>query len=192
MCLHVALLVATFLEILTKPVITNESSHCYPCWMCSALNGFWVRPFQSVPTGEDDRRPSTLQLATEGLTASKLRGIDELAYKNKALAIVLQETHCTTADKLVITNFSLAGSVLSRNVCSRAVGMATGRSISRASSDKQRGCGYMLTSTNLNSRDSHLWPSRRPHTPLCMLATSTASMSTGVTAKSPDGKGLAS
>jgi len=140
MCLHVALLVATFLEILTKPVITKESSHCYPCWMCSAWNGFWVRLFQSVPTAEDDRRPSILQLTTEGLTASKISGIDELAYKNKALAIVLKETHCTTADKLVIPNFSLAGSVLRRNVCSRAVGMVTGRSNSRAINDIQNGC----------------------------------------------------
>ena len=38
----------------------------------------------------------------------------ELAYKNKAFIIVLQETHCTTADKLVIPNISLAGSFLSR------------------------------------------------------------------------------
>jgi len=34
---------------------------------------------------------------------------------NMAFIIVLQETHCTTADKLVIPNFSLAGSILSRN-----------------------------------------------------------------------------
>jgi len=108
--------------------------------MCSAWNGFWVRPFQSVPTGVDDRRPSILQLATQGLTASKISGIDELAYKNKALAIVLQQTYCTTADKLVIPNFSLAESVLSRNVCSRAVGMVTGQSNSRAINDMQSGC----------------------------------------------------
>jgi len=38
-----------------------------------------------------------------------------IAFKNKAFTIVLQETHCATADKLVIPNFSLAGSVLSRN-----------------------------------------------------------------------------
>ena len=51
---------------------------------------------------EDDRRPSILQLNTEGLTASNISVIELLAYKNKALVIVLQEPHCTTADKLVI------------------------------------------------------------------------------------------
>jgi len=41
--------------------------------------------------------------------------IEQPAYKKKAFIIVLQETHCTTADKLVIPNFLLVGSVLSRN-----------------------------------------------------------------------------
>jgi len=50
-----------------------------------------------------------------GLTADKISVIEQLAYKNKAFIIVLQETHCTTADKLVIPNFALPGSVLSRN-----------------------------------------------------------------------------
>ena len=62
-----------------------------------------------------DPRPSIFQLNTEGLTENKISVIEQLAYKNKAFIIVLQETHCTTADKLVIPNFSLAGSVLSRN-----------------------------------------------------------------------------
>jgi len=64
---------------------------------------------------EDDPRPNILQLNTEGLTANKTSIIEQLAYKNKAFIIVLQETHCTTADKLVIPNFQLAGSVLSGN-----------------------------------------------------------------------------
>jgi len=41
--------------------------------------------------------------------------IEELAYKNKAFIIVLQETHCATENKLEIPNFALAGSILSRN-----------------------------------------------------------------------------
>jgi len=62
-----------------------------------------------------DPWPSLLQLNIEGLTANKISVIGQLAYKNKTLITVLQETHCTTADKLVIPNFSLAESVLSRN-----------------------------------------------------------------------------
>ena len=69
----------------------------------------------SWSAAKDDPRPNILQLNTEGLTANKISVIEQLAYKIKAFIIVLQETHCTTADKLVITNFSLAGSVLSRN-----------------------------------------------------------------------------
>ena len=38
-----------------------------------------------------------------------------LLRSNKAFILVLQETHCTAAEKLVIPNFSLAGSILSRN-----------------------------------------------------------------------------
>ena len=37
------------------------------------------------------------------------------SHENKAFIIVLQEIHCTTADKLTIPNFSLAGSIMSRN-----------------------------------------------------------------------------
>ena len=63
----------------------------------------------------EDPRLNILQLSTEGLTADKISVIEQLAYKNKAFIIVLQETHSTTADKLVIPNFLQAGSVLSRN-----------------------------------------------------------------------------
>jgi len=50
----------------------------------------------------------------EGLTVNKISVIEHLAYKNKAYVIVLQQTHCTIAHKLVIPNFLLAGSVLSK------------------------------------------------------------------------------
>jgi len=63
---------------------------------------------------EDDPRPNILQLNTEGLAENKISVIEQQAYKNKAFIIVLQEIHCTT-DKLVIPNFSLAGSIPSRN-----------------------------------------------------------------------------
>jgi len=53
-------------------------------------------------------------LITEGLTVNKISVIEQLAYKKKAFDIVQEEGHCTTSDKLVIPNFLLAGSVLSR------------------------------------------------------------------------------
>jgi len=58
--------------------------------------------------------PSILQLNSAGLTEKKISVIEQLAYRNKAFINVLQETHCTTADKLVIHNFSLAASVMNR------------------------------------------------------------------------------
>jgi len=70
---------------------------------------------RSSRNAAEDPRPNILQLSTEGLTADKISVIEQLAYKNKAFIIVLQETHCITADKLVIPNISLAGSVPSRN-----------------------------------------------------------------------------
>jgi len=69
---------------------------------CEGIHTFW---------------PKVLQLNTEGLTTDKISVIEQLAYKNKAFIIIMQETHCTTTDKLVIPNFSLPGSILSRNRC---------------------------------------------------------------------------
>jgi len=96
----------------TKRVTTATRAGCVRRGMCH------ITPFSgrgSRNAAEDDPRPNILQLNTEGLTANKICVIEQLAYKNKAFIIVLQETHCTTADKLVIPNFSLVGSVLSRN-----------------------------------------------------------------------------
>jgi len=65
---------------------------------------------------DDNPRPNILQLNTEGLTANKISVLEQLlAYNNKAFIIVLKETRTTSADKLVIPNFLLAASVLSRN-----------------------------------------------------------------------------
>ena len=57
---------------------------------------------------KDDPRPVILQLNTEGITDNKISIIEQLTCKNKVFIIVLQETHCITADKLVIP-------ILSRN-----------------------------------------------------------------------------
>jgi len=136
-CLHVALPVAAFLEMLTKSVnlrataATRTGCFRHGVGHQTPLSGSGSR------NAAEDLRPNILQLNTEGLTADKISVIEHLAYKNKAFIIFLQETHCTTADKLVIPNFSQAGSILSRpcHVCPRAVWMVTGRSVSRTIRD---------------------------------------------------------
>ena len=60
------------------------------------------------------RRPTILQLNIEGLTASKINVLHHLAMQSEALVILLQETHCIDAEKLVLPNYQLAGSSLSR------------------------------------------------------------------------------
>jgi len=111
----VALPVAAFLEMLTKSV--NLRANAATRTGCVRHGVGHQTPF----SGRDSRnaaeglRPNILQLNTEGLTADKISVIGQLVYKNKSFIIVLQETHCTTANKLVIANFSLAGSILSRN-----------------------------------------------------------------------------
>jgi len=124
---------------------------------------------------DEDLRSNILQLNTEGLTANKISVIEQLAYKNKAFIIVLQETHCITADKLVIPNFSLAGSILSRNhglalfVHERLEWSLVDQSPEQ--SEIEWLCvdvaGYKIinvyTSTNLHTRDSLQRQSRRCH-----------------------------
>jgi len=137
-CLHVALPVVAFLEMLTKSV--NFRATAATRTGCVRHGVGHQTPFSgrgSRKTAED-LRPNILQLNTEGLAADKSSVIEQLAHKNKAFIIVLQETHCTTADKLVIPNFSLAGSIQESrpcHVCPRAVGMVTGRSVSRTIRD---------------------------------------------------------
>ena len=61
------------------------------------------------------RKPTTiLQLNIEGLTASKMNVLHHLAMQSEALVILLQETHCTDVEKLVLPNDQLAGSYLSK------------------------------------------------------------------------------
>jgi len=105
----------TLLEMSTKPVNMRATTATR-----TGCVGHGVRhktPFsgRGRRNAAEDPRPNILQMNTEGLTADKISVIEQLAYKNKAFIIFLQETHCETADKLVNPNFSLAGSVLSRN-----------------------------------------------------------------------------
>ena len=56
----------------------------------------------------------TLQLDVEELTASKLDIVEPLTTQHNVIIIFLQETHCQTVGKLVITNYKLAGYTISR------------------------------------------------------------------------------
>ena len=71
-------------------------------------------PYQgTLPTSFED--PLTiLMLNIEGLTASKMNVLYCLALQSEAHVILLQETHCTDAEKLVLSKYQLAGSSLSR------------------------------------------------------------------------------
>ena len=60
------------------------------------------------------RGPSILQLDIEGLTASNMNVFHDLATQLEAFVILLQETHCISAEKLVLSNYQLAGFSLSR------------------------------------------------------------------------------
>ena len=60
------------------------------------------------------RRTAILQLNTESLTASKMSVFYHLASQREALVIPLQETHCTSAQRLVLPDYQLAGFSLSR------------------------------------------------------------------------------
>ena len=69
--------------------------------------------------GNKFRRPTILQLNMKGFTASKMNVLHHLAMQFEAFVILLQETHCTDAEKLVLPNYQLAGSL------SRKHGLAT-------------------------------------------------------------------
>jgi len=114
-CLHVALPVAAFLEMLTKSVDLRATAATRTGCVQHGVGHQTPFSGRGSRNAAENLLPNILQLNTEGLTADKISVIEQLAYKNKAFIIVLQETHCTTADKLVIPNFSLAVSIPSRN-----------------------------------------------------------------------------
>ena len=60
------------------------------------------------------RRPAIVQLNIEGLTASKMSILYYLAAQREALVILLQKTHCTPAQRLVLPNYQQTGFSLSR------------------------------------------------------------------------------
>jgi len=186
--------VAKFLEMLTKSInlraIAANRTGCVRHGV-GHQTPFSGRGSRNAP---ENLPPNILQLNTEGLTADKISVIEQLAYNNKAFIIVLQETHCTTVHKLVIPNFSLAGSILSRNH-----GLATFAherlewSLVDQPPDQSETewlcvdvAGYKIVNVYKPPR-SWLTPTTIPTfpRPSCILATSIASTSTGVTTQHP-------
>ena len=107
---------SAFLEMLTKSVTIRATTATRSGCVQHGLNQKKpVSGRRSRNAAEDDPRPNILQLNNEGFTDNKIFVIEQLVYENKSFFVVQQETLYITADKLVIPNFSLAGSILSRN-----------------------------------------------------------------------------
>ena len=95
------------------------------------------------------RRPTILQLNIKRLTASKMNVLHHLAMQSEALVILLQETHCIDVEKLVLPNYQLAESSLSRkhlqsrscHVCPRATEIHAFGPISTEIGDRVVVCG---------------------------------------------------
>jgi len=82
--------------------------------MCLARTGYAFYKARKRPCCRGWPKIQHSAAEHRGLTTNKISDIEQLAYNNKAFIIVLQATHCKTAGKVVITNFSLVGSFLSR------------------------------------------------------------------------------
>ena len=118
--------------------------------------------------------------------------------QSEALVILLQETHCTDAEKLVLPNYQLAGSSLSRKhgLATFVHELNTLLDQSPQTSEIEWLCvdvdGYKILNiykpppTRLQTLDSQCFL-----TPVFMLAILTVVMLTGYDDKSPDGECLA-
>ena len=115
--LHVVLTVSSILKNMQNKACQSRAS------ILTSGSGFFVQSrvkekttlsgCGSVTTVEKYRGPTILQLNIEALTTSKISIIEYVA-NNKALAVLIQRTHCTNINRMVLPHFSLAGSVLSR------------------------------------------------------------------------------
>ena len=117
--------------------------------------------------------------------------LHHLVMQSEALVILLQETHCTDAEKLVLPNYQLAGSSLSRKH-----GLATFvherlrytlLDQSPLTWEIEWLCvdvdGYKIVNVykNHRQRDCESWISQCFLTPVCTLAILTVVMLTGIT-----------
>ena len=104
-------------QIVWKPfhsdVKHRSANRQTPFWdgVMSALHA--KRPFQGRSPKSFDGQPTILRLDIECLTASK-RIIQQHLAELEALVILLQDTQCTTAERLVIANYTIAWFSLSK------------------------------------------------------------------------------
>ena len=77
----------------------------------------WIKLLFSGHIANKFRRPTILQMNNEGLNANKMNVLYHSALQFEALVILLQETHSTDTEKLVLPNYQLPGSSLSRKPC---------------------------------------------------------------------------
>ena len=102
--------------------------HPFQCsaWSANRQTSFsergnaWIKLPFSGNIANKFRRPTILQLNIEGLTASKMNVLHHLAMQSEALVILLQETHCTNAEKLVLPNY-ISKFLRNCGVCQRGV-----------------------------------------------------------------------
>jgi len=117
----------------------HGSNHCYSRWMCSAWDGSNNALLRARQQKCCWRRPATQQTPAEhrGTYWKQDLIIEQLAYKNKAFVIVLQETHCRQASYSQLLTSWINPEQESRpcHVCPRVAGMVTGRSVSRTIRD---------------------------------------------------------
>ena len=103
----------------------TDRNQIFPNCRASTVTDVLARPckWQTPFSGRGDaskrivnkfQRPAILQLNKEGLTASNISVLYHLAAQREALAILLQEAHCTSAQRLVLPDYQLAGFSLSR------------------------------------------------------------------------------
>ena len=111
---------------MSTPVLrtrTTDRNQIFPNGRGFTVTDVLARPCNwQTPSGRDDaskrivnkfQRPAILQLNIEDLTASKISVLLHLASQREALIILLQETHCTSAQRLVVPDYPLAGFFLS-------------------------------------------------------------------------------
>ena len=81
----------------------------------SRLSGGYKTSFSGRDNNASSyRRPIILQLNIKDLAASKIGVIEQLLSPHQALVVLLQETHCHNAEKLVLPGCALVGATLSR------------------------------------------------------------------------------